>query len=98
MLGYELIEAQAPAERFTRYSGLSICGLAALPLLWNLPRVWPSAAALERAVAVLVIACPRARGMPVPSRPGRIEARCSDEGLTGAFHQGQGHALSTGRI
>jgi Cu+-exporting ATPase len=58
--------AQALAERATHYLVPAICVIAAATLLWGAARGMGFAAALERAVAVLVITCPCALGMAVP--------------------------------
>jgi Cu+-exporting ATPase len=58
--------AQALAERATHYLVPAICGIAAATLLWGAAQGMGFAAALERAVAVLVITCPCALGMAVP--------------------------------
>jgi heavy metal translocating P-type ATPase len=58
--------AQALAERATHYLVPTICLIAAATLLWGATEGMGFAAALERAVAVLVITCPCALGMAVP--------------------------------
>jgi Cu+-exporting ATPase len=58
--------SQALAERFTRYLVPGICVVAALTLIGGVVAGTDVAAAIERAVAVLVITCPCALGMAVP--------------------------------
>jgi heavy metal translocating P-type ATPase len=58
--------AQALAERATHYLVPAICTIAAAMLVWGAAEGMGFAAALERAVAVLVITCPCALGMAVP--------------------------------
>src|SRR5258705_2718573 len=58
--------AQALAERATHYLVPAICAIAAATLVWGAAEGMGFAAALERAVAVLVITCPCALGMAVP--------------------------------
>src|ERR1700736_507930 len=57
---------QALAERATHYLVPAICLIAAATLIWAAMQGMGFAAALERAVAVLVITCPCALGMAVP--------------------------------
>jgi P-type Cu+ transporter len=57
---------QAIAERATHYLVPAICVIAAGTLLWDVIQGVGFAAALERAVAILVITCPCALGMAVP--------------------------------
>ena len=58
--------AQAVAERFTRHLVPVICSVAAAVIIWDVIHGVDIGAALERAVAVLVITCPCAVGMAVP--------------------------------
>jgi heavy metal translocating P-type ATPase len=58
--------SQALAERFTRYLVPGICVVAALTLIGGVVAGTDVGAAIERAVAVLVITCPCALGMAVP--------------------------------
>src|SRR5260370_4638924 len=57
---------QALAERATHYLVPAICVIAAATLILGATQGMDVAAALERAVAVLVITCPCALGMAVP--------------------------------
>jgi heavy metal translocating P-type ATPase len=57
---------QALAERATHYLVPAICVIAAATLILGATQDMDIAAALERAVAVLVITCPCALGMAVP--------------------------------
>jgi heavy metal translocating P-type ATPase len=57
---------QALSERATHYLVPAICLIAAATLIWTAMGGMGFAAALERAVAVLVITCPCALGMAVP--------------------------------
>ncbi|MXN73978.1 heavy metal translocating P-type ATPase [Burkholderia sp. 4701] len=58
--------SQALAERATRWLVPVICALAACTFIWDVMIGAPIAAALERAIAVLVVTCPCALGMAVP--------------------------------
>jgi P-type Cu+ transporter len=57
---------QALAERATHHLVSAICVIAAATLIWGTAHGMGFDAALERAVAVLVITCPCALGMAVP--------------------------------
>ena len=57
---------QALAERAAHYLVPAICVIAGATLIWDAAQGMHMAAALERAVAVLVITCPCALGMAVP--------------------------------